>query len=225
MIQKFLIKNNNPRLLILFAGWAADETPFASYHPAGCDFMICYDYRDLTWDATLTAGYHEVHLVGWSMGVWAAAHLPQLSALPLGRCVAINGSPFPVDDTRGIPRSIFQGTIDNLNGPSLHKFLRRMCADTPAFRAFLSVTPRRPLDEIGEELVSVQMQVAIQQRKGEGPLPVWREAIVGSNDRIIPPANQLNAWRELQVPVQQTDDAHYQQHLFRYYLQELWTNS
>ena len=159
------------------------------------------------------------------MGVWAAAHLPQLSALPLGRCVAINGSPFPVDDTRGIPRSIFQGTIDNLNGPSLHKFLRRMCADTPAFRAFLSVTPRRPLDEIGEELVSVQLQVATQQRKGEGPLPVWREAIVGSNDRIIPPANQLNAWRELQVPVQQTDDAHYQQHLFRYYLQELWTNS
>lgn len=225
MIQKFLIHEHHPRLLIFFAGWAADETPFAQYRPADSDFMICYDYRDLTWDATLTEGYEEVHIVGWSMGVWAAAHLPQLATLPLGRRVAINGSPFPVDDTRGIPRAIFQGTIDNLNGPSLHKFLRRMCADTAAFRGFLAVTPRRPLEEIGEELVSVQLQVQTQQRKGEEPLPLWQEAIVGNNDRIIPPANQLNAWQQLQVPVLRNDEAHYHEPLFRYYLQDLWTNN
>lgn len=224
MIQKFLIHEHHPRLLIFFAGWAADETPFVQYRPANCDFMICYDYRDLTWDATLTAGYQEVHIVGWSMGVWAATHLPQLMELPLGRRVAINGSPYPVDDSRGIPQAIFQGTIDNLNGPSLHKFLRRMCADTPSFRGFLAVTPRRPLEEIGEELVCVQLQVKTQQRKDEEPLPLWQEAIVGSNDRIIPPDNQLNAWAQLQVPVVRNDEAHYHEPLFRYYLQDIWTN-
>ena len=225
MIQQFIIHEHHPRLLIFFAGWAADETPFATYRPAHCDLMICYDYRDLEWDASLTENYQEVHVVGWSMGVWAAAHLPQLMQLPLGKRVAINGSPYPVDDTRGIPRAIFQGTIDNLNGPSLHKFLRRMCDDTAAFRGFLAVTPRRPLEEIGEELVSVQLQVQTQQRKGEAPLPIWQEAIVGSNDRIIPPENQLNAWKQLQVPVQHDEHAHYHEPLFRHYLQDVWTNN
>ena len=52
----------------------------------------------------------------------------------------------------------------------------------------------------------------------------WQEAVVGMADRIIPPENQLLAWRQLGVPVTPTDDAHYQETLFRHYLEEIWTN-
>ena len=57
----------------------------------------------------------------------------------------------------------------------------------------------------------------------------WQQAVVGNNDRIIPPDNQLNAWRkEAEISrktlrVHYTEDAHYQVELFRYYLQEIWT--
>lgn len=224
MKQQPIINGHHSRLLLFFAGWAADETPFKAYVPHESDYHICYDYRDLSWDNSLTQGYQEVNIVGWSMGVWAAAHVPALQQLPLGKCIALNGSPYPIDDALGIPHAVYQGTLDNLSGPSVHKFLRRMCGDSQTFRAFLQVTPRRPLEEIGEELASVSLQVAVQQQQGQEPLPLWQEAVVGNNDRIIPPANQLNAWKKLQVPVSVTDDAHYQEPLFKHYLQDIWTN-
>ena len=57
----------------------------------------------------------------------------------------------------------------------------------------------------------------------------WQQVVVGSNDRIIPPDNQLNAWRKEEennrkkIRVHYTEDAHYQVELFRYYLQDIWT--
>ena len=41
MKQVYIIKKNNPKLLLVFAGWAADETPFKQYCPQGMDYMIC----------------------------------------------------------------------------------------------------------------------------------------------------------------------------------------
>lgn len=221
MKQTYLINDHHPRLLLFFAGWAADETPFKHYRPQGMDYMICYDYRTLDFDASLLEGYAEVYVVGWSMGVWAASHvLPALGLNPAG-CTALNGTPFPIDERRGIPPAIYQGTLEGLTDASLHKFLRRMCADSTAFRDFLSRTPRRPLEEIRDELAR------IAQLDATLPAPAlrWTEAVVGHNDRIIPPANQLNAWHGLDTPVTETDHAHYDESLFKHYLQDRWTNN
>ena len=193
MIQKYIIHEGNPRLLLFFAGWGADETPFKAYRPAESDFMICYDYRDLSFDADMLKAYEQVNVVGWSMGVWAASQtLGRLIAdgkndaidtdaknsiadtdgknnvtdadakndvndtdakndvtdadakatrhlrLSLGKSIAINGTPFPIDEERGIPPAIYRGTLEGLADASLHKFLRRMCADSKAFREFLA---------------------------------------------------------------------------------------
>ncbi|WP_277121815.1 alpha/beta fold hydrolase [Bacteroides ndongoniae] len=221
MKQVYIIHENHPKLLLFFAGWAADETPFSHYRPQGMDFMLCYDYRTLNFDASLLQGYTEIHVVGWSMGVWAASHVVPTLGLNIGSSTAINGTPFPIDERRGIPPVIFRGTLEGLTGASLHKFLRRMCADSAAFRDFLSRTPRRPLEEVRDELDCIARQYAGQPQ----PTLKWTEAIVGSNDRIIPPANQLNAWNELGTVAMQTEDAHYQESLFKHYLQDRWTNN
>lgn len=47
MKQVYIVHENHPKLLLLFAGWAADETPFKQYRPKGMDYMVCYDYRTL----------------------------------------------------------------------------------------------------------------------------------------------------------------------------------
>ena len=165
MKQLYLIHEHHPRLLLFFAGWAADETPFRHYRPQGMDYQIC--------------------------------------------------------ERRGIPPAIYQGTLDGLTGASLHKFLRRMCADSIAFRQFLERTPRRPLDEIRDELACI---ARLDAELPDATL-TWTEAVVGRADRIIPPANQLTAWYELGTPVRETDDAHYQETLFNHYLQDRWTNA
>ena len=45
MKQHFIIKNNSKRLLLFFAGWGMDETPFLQIRPTDTDWMVCYDYR------------------------------------------------------------------------------------------------------------------------------------------------------------------------------------
>ncbi|MCD8293379.1 MAG: DUF452 family protein [Prevotellaceae bacterium] len=250
MVQQFIIHGHHPRLLLFFAGWGADATPFEQYRPQGSDYMVCYDYRSPAFDTSALQEYEEVNPVGWSMGVWAATQVMERLArdvagggLPpevgcrgaakkgqgtvprVGRSIAINGTPFPVDDRRGIPTATYHGTLEGLTGVSLHKFLRRMCADSQAFRAFLEVTPRRPLEELREELAAAEAQY--KARRAEPPRKrfKWNLAVVGGNDRIVPPMNQLQAWQEEGTPTVQTDDAHYSRPLFQYYLQDLWTNS
>ena len=154
------------------------------------------------------------------MGVWAASHVAPMLGVPIGKSIAINGTPYPIDAGKGIPPAIWQGTLDNLSPLSLHKFTRRMCADTEAFHRFLRVTPRRPVDELAEEMRAItRMQDTLP-----APTFAWQQAVVGSNDRIIPPANQTRAWQESAARVASTGIAHYDEQTFKHYLQDVWTN-
>ena len=221
MQHETIIQAGQPRLLLFFAGWASDTTPFRDYRPARRDYIICYDYRTLENDILPKNTYKEVDIVGWSMGVWAASHVAPALQIPIRQSIALNGTPFPIDAERGIPPTIWQGTLDNLSPLSLHKFTQRMCADTEAFHRFLRVTPHRPIDELAEEMRAVgRMQHTL-------PAPAfrWQEAVIGSRDRIIPPDNQTRAWQVSGVPVRTLDIAHYDEPTFKHYLQEIWTNN
>ncbi|MDR1004937.1 MAG: DUF452 family protein [Prevotellaceae bacterium] len=201
MKQVFIVQENHPALLLFFAGWGADETPFKAYRPQQADYMVCYDYRTTDFDASLLAGYTTMDVVGWSMGVWAASQvigrlLAGGTALPRCRmCRAVNGTPFPVDDGLGIPKEIYRGTLEGLSGASLNKFLRRMCGSADAYREFLAVTPRRPLEELREELIAIEEAA----RATSLPENIWNTALVGGSDRIIPPENQQRAWKKIQT--------------------------
>ena len=80
MKQVYIINENHPQLLLFFAGWAADETPFKQYRPKDMDYMICYDYRTLDFDYSIFDRYRQVNVVAWSMGVWMGSLI--LSQVP-----------------------------------------------------------------------------------------------------------------------------------------------
>ena len=116
MKQHFIIKNNQKHLLLFFAGWGMDETPFLTIHPTDKDWMICYDYRSLEFDADILQEYSEITLIAWSMGVWAASQImKQYLSLPLSQSIAINGTLYPIHETKGITPTIFEGTLQGLN--------------------------------------------------------------------------------------------------------------
>ena len=86
MKQHFIIKNNQKHLLLFFAGWGMDETPFLQIRPTNKDWLICYDYRSLEFDAIILQEYSEITLIAWSMGVWAASQImKQYPSLPLSQ--------------------------------------------------------------------------------------------------------------------------------------------
>lgn len=204
------------RLLLFFAGWGMDEFPFLQYTPPESDFMICYDYRTLHLDTSLIKPYAMIDVVAWSMGVWAASQVLQGLSLPIGQSVAINGTPFPIDERRGIPPAIFQGTLEGLNPTTLLKFQRRMCLDGTSFACFKETAPKRTVEELKEELD------AIGRRYRQLP-PAdfnWQQAFIGQNDRIFPPAHQQVAWKESGTLITTGDEAHYDESLFKRYLEE-----
>lgn len=250
MKQVYIINEKYPRLLLFFAGWGANETPFKEYLPEDSDYMVCYDYRDLTFDSQVLLGYKEVNVVGWSMGVWAASQvlgqiiesrtqlgsktLQDSEAQPgsnfpcIKKATAINGTPFPIDEERGIPPAIYHGTLEGLSDASLHKFLRRMCANSGEFRKFLAVTPRRPLEELREELAAIEKTYTTQPAYPFG----WNRAVVATEDRIIPPDNQRKAWTRDEISrsymseehdLAEIETAHYDPKLFETYLEQAWT--
>ena len=173
--------------------------------------MICYDYRSLEFDAGILQEYSEISLIAWSMGVWAASQImKQYPALPLSQSIAVNGTPYPIHETKGITPAIFEGTLQGLNDQSLQKFQRRMCGSIADYKAFQTVVPQRPVGELKEELAAIQKQYL--------SLPpsdfTWQKAIIGKNDRIFLPDNQWLAWRNKVDSLEYAEAAHYQVELF-----------
>ena len=213
MKQHFLIKNGNKHLLLFFAGWGMDENPFRQIHPIDCDWMICYDYRSLEFDETLVEEYTHITLVAWSMGVWAASQINKLyPTLPISQRIAINGTLFPIDETKGITPAVFEGTLQGLNEQTLQKFQRRMCLSSDDFKAFKNVVPQRPLKELKEELASIKKQTLFLSPATD----LWDIAFIGEKDRIFLPQNQKEAWYLQSDFTKEVEAAHYQQELFEY---------
>lgn len=200
MKSALISSNDSDRLILLFAGWGMDSRPFVSLRRPGYDIAVVWDYRDLTFDASLTAPYREVCVVAWSLGVVAAGILmPQIGS-KVTRFLAVNGTFTPIDDERGIPQAVFNGTHDGLDERSLRKFYRRMAGSASLFAAFAATMPERPVDELKEELRS------FVGRTVPGDVRMPDLAVAGMNDAIFPPANQLKAWEN--IPVVRTDDTH-----------------
>lgn len=207
MKQLFLKKEGNPGLLLFFAGWGADEHLFASPVAEGYDCMLCYDYASPAFEAAGLAGYRSIRLLGWSMGVWAAAEALASLALPYEKKIAVNGTPFPINDAYGIPVAIFEGTLKGFSDATLARFRRRMCGSAEACKCFLAHAPRRSSENLQEELTALERRVTAHPDKGRALQ--WDEAWTGSNDRIFPPDNQVRAWNETGTPTVILPMAHY----------------
>lgn len=173
--------------------------------------MICYDYRSLEFDTTLMQAYSEITLIAWSMGVWAASQImKQHPSLPVSQSIAINGTLYPIHATKGIMPSVFEGTLQGLNEQTLQKFQRRMCNSSTDYKAFQTIAPKRPVEELKEELAAIRQQCLSSVSSDF----IWHKAIVGKNDRIFLPEYQETAWRNKVDSLVNVEAAHYQQELF-----------
>lgn len=168
-------KESNSRLLLVYAGWSTDESAFAALRCPGYDIAVASDYSELL--PPEITGYSEIVLLAWSLGVHAA----ELTAarLPLTLTIAVCGTPTPVSDLTGIPEAIWHATAEGLSEASLTKFRRRMGAASMN-------RGDRSIESLRAELLAFPTD-AVPFR--------WDRAIIASDDRIFPPANQLRAWQ------------------------------
>ena len=126
---EWLKKNNGDRVILFFNGWGMDSRAIPQL-TGDYDVVAFWDYRRLLeaeWPDLRQ--YEEIYVVGWSMGVWAAANvIPLLDIAPV-KLIALNGTELPVDDQYGIPVRIYELTERGLNEKGRKKFLQRMFAE------------------------------------------------------------------------------------------------
>jgi malonyl-ACP O-methyltransferase BioC len=203
MQSKFICRNHNNRLILIFAGWGMDWRPFKDLSHPGYDILVVWDYRDLTFNWQPLLAYHEICLIAWSMGVFAAS-LTVHEILPrITKRIAINGTLEPISSKYGIPEAIYHGTINALSPTTLRKFYRRMCTSAEQFAEFEANRPKRTINELSEELQAIETHTFFHVPQ----IDSWDLAIISRNDGIFPAQNQVNAWRQ-STPIQFMDAGH-----------------
>lgn len=188
MIVKQLLNNGRDSALIFFAGWGMDEFPFLRLKSDFADVFIVYDYGVLSFDFGFFNRYKEVHVVAWSMGVWAASQC--LKGVSCSSLTAINGTEKPIDDVFGIPKQIAEGTLHGLCPESLLRFNRRMCGSRTVLGEYMLHGSQRCIDDLRCELQSILSRAP---SCFSFSLP-WTRAICGEHDLIFPFSNSKRFW-------------------------------
>lgn len=206
-------EGDSRRLIILFLGWGFRSENFGYLRKPGYDILIVSDYRNFDIEALEElikqsgkdrdagnafpkgADYREYVVIGWSFGVRAASefirkcHLKNVSLR-----LAVNGTMQHIDDSQGIPRRIFQGTLQSLSPANLTKFRLRCAGDKETFLKFDSPISANDFEDLKEELE----YFGNLSPSGESAT-CWDKAIVGGKDRIFPPENQRRAWMSVDL--------------------------
>lgn len=194
-MQKYWVKRaENRRLLIFIAGWGSDLRDARYLDLAGYDLLYVYDFRSVEpLQPDEVAGYEQIDLMAWSFGVWVAEQVAgPVCALPeaqRGRRVAINGTPLMVHDRYGIPARPFQLTLRGMPRAGTEPFMRR--AYGPYFET-CAQADERALDELCAELDELYRTAILPYV----PTLTWDFAVVGVDDRIIPPQNMTLYWSD-----------------------------
>ena len=214
-----LHQQGNQDCLLFLAGWGMCPEPFYEIPAGSVDVFMLYDYssmdnkeissvlENLQGSLQEKAPYRKIHLLAWSMGIWAAALLfggktlsasggdspfPIPSALMFTSLTAIGGTCCPVHDKFGIPARNFAEMAEQLSPARVEAFQRSMFADEQEADRFVSAFRRggRSYKKLHRELLALAAGCTAQPEVPD----MYTNRIVTGRDRIVPARNQVRAW-------------------------------
>ena len=204
----YLQKNKSKKLILFITGWGMDEKPTLYLDDGKFDIITLYDYPSLNHkiEDFNFEQYDEITLVAWSLGVLAANIY--FGELPLNfeRCIAINGTGLPVDDKFGIPRKVFDLTLNTWSEKAREKFNLRMCGGRSEFERFTENSSQRSIQDQRLELEWCY-QKAITGNKYNSVK--WNLSIIGMQDKIFPAENMITYWTNKGTEIKKINSAHY----------------
>jgi hypothetical protein len=171
---------------------------------------MLYDYRSMDFEDISSAlknlqgnfqekaPYRKIHLLAWSMGVWAASMLfakTIFSASDFASKIAIGGTCHPVHDKLGIPARNFTDMAERLSPAGVEAFQRSMFADEQEAKRFASSFRQGGLSvaELQQELLALATAYTAYKIQPDVP-DMYTNKIVTGRDRIFPARNQIRAW-------------------------------
>lgn len=215
MQYSWLTKNlNNKNLIIFFAGWSFDSTPFEFLTSENNDIIVFYDYsnfdkKDLAIDFQT---YENIYLVAWSMGVYVAEILsPQLPNF--NKKIAINGTSKPIDNVFGIPEKTFALTLKFVDSGLKGKFYQNIFYEQENYEKYLKNPVTRSIENRAIELENLNNYIK-QKPSSQENSNFYDIAYVSKFDKIIPPKNQINFWEKSGCAIINLETGHFPFYMF-----------
>ena len=202
MQYHWLNKSNNDKLIVFFCGWGFDFHSFEFLNSNGFDVLIVYDYSSVDVFNIDFAKYEKKYLIAWSMGVFVA-NLLKDNFMQFDKKIAINGTPFPVNNDFGIPQRIFDLTLKNVEQSLQGKFYKNMFLTNEDFERF--VFPKREIENCRQELFNISRLAKNENRKYTS---FYDLAIISDFDKIIPTKNQIRFWND-KVTIINLENGHF----------------
>lgn len=191
MKQQWLKRSGTDDLLLVFGGWGIGIAPFKGINGPQ-DVLFIDDYRGLDTISAIN-DYAHVSLLAWSFGVAAATHwITQTGAKP-DCLVAVNGTFWPADATRGIAPDVVEATASGLNTANFTKFCRRA--------GYRGDIPWQNHDTARDELGAIV-------KRGPAPEIAFDRVWISERDRIIPPTAQKTAWSSQNHAIRHINSTH-----------------
>ena len=191
MQEDWLIRDERNQDLVLFMlGWAA--TPNAVYHirPEGCDVLALCDHRDMApLNPARFTRYRRIYLFAWSFGVWVAEQCCR--ELPLYKAVALNGTPFPVDDRWGMRLRVVLRTMQGLARVGMNPFNEKTYGG-------LRYIPEGPFADRSIEAKIDELNLLAERSKADSAAHLrWDAAYIATKDEIFPPDKMRAYWHSV----------------------------
>lgn len=214
MQYDWLNKQNKDRLIVFFAGWSFDYKPFEFLECGDFDVLFVYDYNEISNLPEGIKNYSDKYLITWSMGVFTAYQI-QKNLPEFDRKIAINGTPFPVDDNFGIPQKPFLLTLRHAKTGLEGKFYQNIFYKDEELETYLKTPVERTIENRENELKALYEKIKLNNLKYEN---FYDFALISKFDKIIPTTNQINFWQK-NAPYKLLESGH-----FPFYNFESWSD-
>ena len=200
----WLNKQNNKNLIVFFAGWSFDYKPFEFLQCDGCDVLFVYDYNEVS-ELPDFSEYEHKFLIAWSMGVYVAYGMRD-EFVNFDKKIAVNGTPYPVDDEFGIPQKPFILTLRHARVGLEGKFYQNIFNKTDEFEKYIQNSVERDIENRVSELQVLYNKIQNSPKVYE---KFYDKAYVSLYDKIIPPKNQINFWQTNNTEFQKLESGHF----------------
>lgn len=203
----WLNNQNNKNLIVFFAGWSFDETPFKFLDCKDYDVLIVYDYNEIK-PLNIFQQFNQYEnkiLITWSMGVFAAYILKNFFE-NFDYKIAINGTVTPVDNESGIPVKMFELTLKHAEIGLAGKFYKNVFKTNEEFEKYMKNPAQRTIENRISELEKLYELIKTTEINYTNFYDI---AFVSEDDKIIPPQNQKNSHDKNNVTVKNLSTGHF----------------
>ncbi len=190
MQETWLTQEGNDYLILFVLGWASTPNAICRIAPSGYDILAIYNYTDIApLQAQRFDSYKRIYLFAWSFGVWAAERICR--DLPLYRAIALNGTPFPVDDRYGMRLRVVLRTMQGLARVGMTPFNEK------AYGGVRSIPDGPFPDRSIEDKITELNRLAEWSKADSEACLTWDKAYIGTKDEIFPPSKMEAYWKSV----------------------------